>query len=158
MCPKIIIFSTLDPRLLWVGISHSYFNILNVENCNKCAHTKAIIFISTSNSCDPTPKFQWPIWAIIFILTSNSSNPTLKIQRPLNHYMFKHRLVYLIYLIFFGKKFENCGCIFEFFTEKTKKDWRNMVIYQNRLFDFWEWIMIVNPRNHPITDMVWCNF
>jgi len=107
------------PPPLCVGISRSYFNILNVVNYNMCVHTRAIIFILTSNLGDPTLEFQRPIWAIIFILTSNSNDPTLEFHQLLNHYVFIHRLVYLIYLILFGNFFENCGCIFDFFKEKN---------------------------------------
>jgi len=45
---------------------------LNVVNCNRCTHIRAIIFISTSNSGDQTHEF----------------------QRPLSHYVFRHMLVY----------------------------------------------------------------
>jgi len=113
-CVLKLFFPLFTPHLC-VGIFHSYFSILNVVSYNMCVHTRAIIFILTSNSSDPTLKFQQPIWAIIFILTSNSNDPTPKFHQLLNHYVFRHRLVYPIYLILFGIFFENYGCIFDFF-------------------------------------------
>jgi hypothetical protein len=39
---------------------------LNAVNCNGCAHIRAIIFILTSNSGNPTPEFQQPLSHYVF--------------------------------------------------------------------------------------------
>jgi hypothetical protein len=72
-CVLRLCFSTFDPPCFAWAYFTQILIFLNVVNCNGCAHIRAIIFI----------------------LTSNSGNPTLEFQWPLSHYVFKHRLVYL---------------------------------------------------------------
>jgi hypothetical protein len=73
-CVTRLFFPLFTPLALGWAYLTQILIFLNAVNCNGCAHIRAIIFILTSNLGDPTPEF----------------------QRPLSHYVFKHRLVYLI--------------------------------------------------------------
>jgi hypothetical protein len=78
-CILRLFFSTLDPPCFGRAYLTQILIFWNAVNCNGRVHIRAIIFI----------------------LTSNSGDSTLEFQGPLSHYVFRHRLVYSNYLVFY---------------------------------------------------------
>jgi hypothetical protein len=50
----------------WFTLFTQILIFLNTVNHNGCAHIRAIIFILTSNSGNPTPEFQGPLSHYVF--------------------------------------------------------------------------------------------